>query len=113
MSAPAAALNKVRPHHPTQRSGQTPVVDFYTAWNHCGIGAAQMPFTVDRSPHKQGLLLPGAHIPILAPDAVFQSQPDFLFILPWNLSEEIMHQMAAIHAWGGRFVVPIPQLVVL
>jgi SAM-dependent methyltransferase len=84
-----------------------------TLLNHCGIGAAQMPFTVDRSPHKQGLLLPGAHIPILAPDAVFQSQPDFLFILPWNLSEEIMRQMAAIHAWGGRFVVPIPQLVVL
>jgi SAM-dependent methyltransferase len=84
-----------------------------TLLNHCGIGAAQMPFTVDRSPHKQGLLLPGSHIPILAPDAVFQSQPDFLFILPWNLSEEIMHQMAAIRAWGGRFVVPIPQLVVL
>jgi hypothetical protein len=44
---------------------------------------------------------------------VFQARPDFLFILPWNLSEEIMHQMAEIRAWGGRFVVPIPQLVVL
>jgi SAM-dependent methyltransferase len=84
-----------------------------TLLNHCGIGAAQMPFTVDRSPHKQGLLLPGSHIPILSPDVVFQARPDFLFILPWNLSEEIMHQMAEIRAWGGRFVVPIPQLVVL
>ena len=84
-----------------------------TLLNHCGIGPDQMPFTVDRSPHKQGLLLPGSHIPILPPDAVFKARPDFLFILPWNLSEEIMHQMAEIRAWGGRFVVPIPQLVVL
>lgn len=81
-----------------------------TLLNYCGIGTEFMEFTVDRSPHKQGLYLPGTHIPILAPDAIAQSKPDYVFILPWNLREEIVAQMAGIREWGGQFVVPIPAL---
>jgi hypothetical protein len=72
-----------------------------------------MAYTVDRSPHKQGLLLPGSHIPIRAPAAILATKPDYLVILPWNLRDEIMEQMRAIRAWGGRFVIPIPRLQIL
>lgn len=83
-----------------------------TLLNYCGIGREFIEYTVDRSPHKQGLYLPGTHIPILAPDAIAQSRPDYLFILPWNLRDEVVEQMAGIRAWGGKFVVPIPALEV-
>jgi hypothetical protein len=67
-------------------------------------------FTVDRSPYKQGRFLPGSHIPIFHPDLIRQAKPDYVIILPWNLKDEIMEQMAFIRDWGGRFVVPIPEL---
>jgi SAM-dependent methyltransferase len=79
-----------------------------TLLNYCGIGPELLRFTVDRSPHKQGLLLPGTHIPILEPKAIFDAKPDYLLILPWNLRSEISEQMSGIREWGGKFVVPIP-----
>jgi SAM-dependent methyltransferase len=81
-----------------------------TLLNYCGVGAEQIPFTVDRSPHKQGLFLPGTHVPIHAPEYVFESRPDYLLILAWNFKEEIMGQMAGIRDWGGRFAVAIPEI---
>ena len=84
-----------------------------TLLNYCGIRGDMIGFTVDRSPHKQGMLLPGTHIPIRAPEALIAARPDYVFILPWNLREEIMAQLAEIRGWGGKFVVPIPRLKVL
>jgi SAM-dependent methyltransferase len=84
-----------------------------TLLNYCGIGLDFLDYVVDRSPHKQGLYLPGTHIPIHAPERIEQTRPDYVLILPWNLAEEIMEQMAGIRAWGGRFVVPIPEVRVL
>lgn len=84
-----------------------------TLLNYCGIGPDMIDFTVDRSPHKQGLFLPGTGIPIRAPEAIAEARPDFVLILPWNLKEEIMAQMAHVRDWGGRFVVPIPEVEVL
>jgi SAM-dependent methyltransferase len=84
-----------------------------TLLNYCGVGPELIAFTVDRSPHKQGRLLPGTRIPVKSPDAILAEKPDFLLILPWNLKGEIMQQMAALRDWGGRFVVPIPQVEVL
>jgi SAM-dependent methyltransferase len=84
-----------------------------TLLNYCGIGPEFIPFTVDRSPHKQGRLLPGVRIPIRAPEAIFQARPDYVLILPWNLSDEITEQMAGIREWGGRFVVPIPTVRII
>ncbi|MBA2245988.1 MAG: class I SAM-dependent methyltransferase [Gemmatimonadetes bacterium] len=84
-----------------------------TLLNYCGVGLDFLDYVVDRSPHKQGLFLPGTHIPIHAPERIEQTQPDYVLILPWNLAEEIMEQMAGIREWGGRFVVPIPEVEVL
>jgi SAM-dependent methyltransferase len=78
----------------------------------CGIGKDLIEFTVDRSPHKQGRFLPGTHIPIHHPDRIRETKPDYVVILPWNLKDEIMQQLQFIREWGGRFVVPIPELTI-
>lgn len=84
-----------------------------TLLNYCGIRTDYLDYTVDRSPHKQGNFLPGSRIPILSPDWIMEDRPDYVLILPWNLKDEIMNQMAGIRAWGGRFVVPIPEVKIL
>jgi hypothetical protein len=84
-----------------------------TLLNYCGIRTDLIDFTVDRSPHKQGNYLPGTRIPIHAPDMIREAKPDYLFLLPWNLKDEIVRQMADIRAWGGKFVVPIPTVQVI
>jgi len=65
---------------------------------------------VDRNPYKQGKFLPGSHIPILAPERIRETKPDYVLILPWNLKDEIMQQLAYIREWNGQFVVPIPEV---
>ena len=84
-----------------------------TLLNYCGIRSDFIDYTVDRSPHKQGYFLPGTRIPIHHPDKVKTTRPDYLLLLPWNLKDEIMEQMGYIQEWGGRFVVPIPEVRVL
>jgi len=84
-----------------------------TLLNYCGIRTDFIEYTVDRSPHKQGHYLPGTHIPICHPEKLKETQPDYVVILPWNLKEEIMEQMAHIRSWGGKFVVLIPQPEIL
>jgi hypothetical protein len=83
-----------------------------TLLNYCGIRTDLVAFTVDRNPHKQGLQLPGTHIPILDPSIIREWKPDYLLLLPWNLRDEIVDQMAHIREWGGKFVVAIPRLEV-
>jgi hypothetical protein len=83
-----------------------------TLLNYCGIRTDFLDYTVDRSPFKQGKFLPGTHIPIYPPEHINETRPDYVFILPWNLKDEIMKQMAFIREWGGKFVVPIPELTV-
>jgi SAM-dependent methyltransferase len=84
-----------------------------TLLNYCGIGADVIDYVVDRNPAKQGRLLPGSRIPVRAPEAVFETRPDYLLILPWNLKDEVIAQMAGIRDWGGQFVLPIPLVAVL
>jgi len=84
-----------------------------TLLNYCGVRTDFIDYTVDRSPHKQGMFLPGTHIPVLEPERIFETQPDYVLILPWNLSEEIVQQMNGIASWGGKFVVPIPEVMVI
>ncbi len=81
-----------------------------TLLNYCGIGTDMVDFTVDRNPKKQGNFLPGSRIPIRSPDAIGQAKPDYVLILPWNLRHEIAEQMKDVRAWGGQFVVPIPEV---
>ena len=84
-----------------------------TLLHYCGIGKDLIQFTVDRSPYKQGRFLPGNHIPIFHPDRIRETKPDYVVILPWNLKDEIMQQLQFIREWGGRFVVPIPNVEIL
>ena len=84
-----------------------------TLLNYCGVGCDFLDYTVDRSPHKQGHFLPGVRIPIFDPERIAQTRPDDVLILPWNLRQEIIEQMAHIRDWGGRFVVAVPRLQVL
>ena len=84
-----------------------------TLLNYCGIGRDFISFTVDRNVHKQGTLLPGTRIPVLAPDEIFKSRPDYVLILPWNLRDEIITQLAQIREWGGQFIIPVPKPVIV
>jgi SAM-dependent methyltransferase len=81
-----------------------------TLLNYCGIRTDFLDYTVDRNPYKQGKFTPGTHIPIHAPERIRETRPDYVLILPWNLKEEIMEQLSYIREWGGRFVVPIPEV---
>jgi hypothetical protein len=80
-----------------------------TLLNYCGIRTDLLDYTVDRNPYKQGKYTPGTHIPILSPDQIGNTRPDYVFILPWNLKDEISAQMSFVRDWGGRFIVPIPE----
>ena len=84
----------------------------HTLLNYCGIRTDFIDFTVDRSPHKHEKFLPGTHIPIFAPERLWDARPDYVLILPWNLKNEIMQQLAGIREWGGQFVVPIPEVTI-
>ena len=81
-----------------------------TLLNYCGIRSDLLEYTVDRNPYKHGRFLPGTHVPIFDVDRIAHTRPDYLLILPWNLREEIMEQTAYIREWGGRHVVPIPEV---
>ena len=83
-----------------------------TLLNYCGIRTDFLDYTVDRNPYKHGKFLPGTHIPVLPPERIAETRPDYLLILPWNLKDEIIDQMAFIREWGGQFVVPIPKVAV-
>lgn len=84
-----------------------------TLLNYCGIGTDLVEYTVDRSPLKQHRFTPGVHLPILPPEALLDRQPDYVLILAWNFADEIVAQQAEYRRRGGRFILPIPEPVVL
>ena len=84
-----------------------------TLLNYCKIDKKDLAYTVDVSPHKQGLFLPGTHIEIKNPREIKKTKPDYVFILPWNIKDEIMEQHKYIKNWGGKFVTPIPKVKII
>ncbi len=84
-----------------------------TLLNYCGIRTDFLDYACDRNPYKHGRLTPGTHIPIHPPEQLAVTKPDYVLILPWNLKDEIVAQLAYIREWGGRFVVPIPEVEVI
>lgn len=84
-----------------------------TLVNYCGVGTDLIDYVVDKSPYKQDRFLPGVRIPIHAPEKIFETKPDYVLILPWNIRNEVKEQMSGIREWGGKFVVPIPEVTVL
>ena len=81
-----------------------------TLLNYCGIGQDFVDYTVDRNPHKQGRYLPGTRIPIRDPAEIRRTRPDLVVILPWNLRDEIIEQLAFVREWGGRFAARSPEI---
>ena len=84
-----------------------------TLLNFVGIGPDLIDFVVDRNPHKQGLLMPGVHIPIRPVEALRQEQPDYVLLLTWNFRDEILSQQADYQRRGGRFILPVPTPAIL
>jgi hypothetical protein len=84
-----------------------------TLLNHCGIRSDLLSYTVDKNPVKQGKFLPGTHIPILTPDQLERTKPDYVLVLPWNLKDEISDQLSYVREWGGQLVFPIPALEIV
>ena len=84
-----------------------------TLLSYCGVGPDLIKFTVDRSPHKQGRLLPGSRLPIFEPDRIELTKPDYILIFPWNIKDEIIEQLSYARSWGAKFVVPIPEVTII
>lgn len=84
-----------------------------TLLNYCGMRTDFLDYVVDRSPLKQGKLLPGTRIPIEAPERIRQTRPRCVLVLPWNIKDEIAEQLAFVKEWGGDLVVPIPEVEIL
>ena len=83
-----------------------------TLLNYCGIGPDFLDYTVDRAPSKIGRFMPGIRLPIRAPDAIFETRPDYILILPWNIKDEIKAQLGSVRDWGAKFIVPIPKALI-
>lgn len=81
-----------------------------TLLNYAGVGSNLLAYVVDRNPLKQNMFLPGSRIPVVAEEYLKETRPDYVVILPWNLREEIISQLAYIRDWGGLFVMAVPQL---
>jgi hypothetical protein len=84
-----------------------------TMLNYCGVRNDFIDYVVDKNPYKQNRYLPGVHIPITGPEKLAETKPDYVLILPWNIKDEVVEQMAHIKSWGGKFVVAIPRVTVL
>ncbi|GAB3035811.1 methyltransferase domain-containing protein [Spirosoma pulveris] len=84
-----------------------------TLLNFCGVKNDLIAFVVDANPAKQNKFLPASHIPVVQEDVLKTEKPDYVLILPWNLTDEITRQLAYIREWGGQFVIPIPELTIL
>ena len=84
-----------------------------TLLNYCGIGKENIEYVVDINSYKQGLYLPGSHLHIKKPEEIKKDKPDFILILPWNIKEEIMKDISFIHDWNGKFVIPIPRVMII
>jgi hypothetical protein len=84
-----------------------------TLLNYCGIRTDLVEYTVDRNPYKHGRFTPGTHIPIFPPERIAETRPDVIWILPWNLKDEIVEQLAYAREWGARFLVAVPEVAVL
>lgn len=84
-----------------------------TLLNYCGIRNDFIDYVADRNPYKQGRYLPGSRIPVENPGKIKETKPDYVLIFPWNIKDEIIKQLSFIRAWGGKFIIPIPELTVI
>jgi hypothetical protein len=83
-----------------------------TILNFAGVRPDLLPYVVDRNPAKLGKFMPGSRIPIVDEAHLKVHQPDRILILPWNLGQEVMAQLAYARQWGGQFVTAVPAFAV-
>ncbi len=83
-----------------------------TILNYAGVKPDLLPYVCDAARSKQHKFLPGSHIPILPPNAILQTKPDYVLILPWNIAKEIKHHLISIKNWGGKFVTAVPKMLI-
>ncbi len=83
-----------------------------TLLNYCGIKRDLIEFVADASPHKQGKFLPGCHLPVVAEDSIREMKPEYVIVLAWNIKDEVLAQLSYIREWGGKFVVPVPEVMI-
>ena len=83
-----------------------------TLLNYAGVKSDLIPFVYDAAKSKQGKFMPGSHIPILSPELLLKTSPDFLLILPWNIAEEIRFQNNSLIESGVKFVIAVPNLTI-
>ena len=81
--------------------------------NAAGVDGSTLDFVADRNPHKQGRYMPGVHLPVVPPEAIAEAMPDYLLLLAWNFADEVMKQQSDYAARGGRFIVPVPEPVIV
>jgi len=84
-----------------------------TLLNHYSISAETLDYVADRSTFKQGKFTPGTHLPIFSPEKLLETQPDYVLLLTWNFAQEILTQQSEYRKRGGKFIVPIPELLVI
>jgi hypothetical protein len=84
-----------------------------TLLNYCGIGRGTLEFVADRSTVKQGLYTPGTHLKVQPPEALLATRPDHVLLLTWNFADEILEQQAAYRKQGGKFIIPVPEPVIV
>jgi len=80
-----------------------------TLINYVGIGSDTVDYVVDRNVHKQGLHMPGQHLPIRDPKVLAEERPDYVLMLTWNFADEILQQQKAYRDAGGKFIIPVPE----
>ena len=84
-----------------------------TLLNYVGITNEMIDFIADRNHHKQGQYMSGVQIPIVDPTKILEDMPDYILILPWNVSKEILSQQAEYRKNGGKFIIPIPEPIIV
>jgi hypothetical protein len=84
-----------------------------TLINYAGVKPDLLPYVCDAAPSKQGKFLPGSHIPIFAPTVLRERRPDIVFVLPWNIADEIVEQHQYVREWGGQFAVAVPRMQIV
>ncbi len=84
-----------------------------TLMNYCGIKNDLIQFVVDANPNKQNKYLPASHIPVTNEQYLKDAKPAYVILFPWNLKTELIAQLSYIREWGGKFVIPIPELQII